>query len=94
MNARRAGAAPIAGRRRRGPAAPCAERSYHRSDHFRGIPVWDPTWTVIELATGHEHGPFDSEADVALCLAFEKLDRDRVEVLCDASPMASYTSWF
>ena len=73
--------------------APCAERSYHGSAHFRGIPVWDPSWTVIELATGHEHGPFDSEADVALCLAFEKLDRNRVEVLCDASPMARYSAW-
>ena len=73
--------------------APCAERPYHRSDHFRGIPVWDPTWTMIELATGHEHGPFDSEVDVALCLAFEKLDRNRVEIVQDASPMASYTSW-
>ena len=50
--------------------APCAEESYHRSDHFRGIPIWDPRWTVIELATGREHGPFDSEADVSLCLAF------------------------
>ena len=48
---------------------------------------------MIELATGHEHGPFDSEVDVALCLAFEKLDRNRVEIVQDASPMASYTSW-
>ena len=55
---------------------PCAERSYHRSGHFRGIPVWDPAWTVVELETGREHGPFDSESDVALCLVFEKLDRD------------------
>ncbi|MDE0038703.1 MAG: hypothetical protein OXU77_14295, partial [Gammaproteobacteria bacterium] len=70
----------------------CAEKSNSRSDHFRGIPVWDPTWTVIELATGREHGPFHSEADVALCLAFEKLDRDQVEVVKDASLMASYTS--
>lgn len=73
--------------------APCAERSYHGSAHFKGIPVWDPIFTVIELDTGREHGPFDSEADVALCLAFEKLDRNRVEVLSDASPMASLTSW-
>ena len=73
--------------------APCAERSYHGSAHFRGIPVWDPTWTVIELATGRAHGPFDSEADVALCLVFEKLDRDRVEIVTDASPMAGFTSW-
>ena len=73
--------------------APCAEKSYHGSAHFKGIPVWDPSFTVIELDTGREHGPFDSEADVALCLAFEKLDRNRVEVVSDASPMASLTSW-
>ncbi len=73
--------------------APCAEKSYHGSAHFKGIPVWDPIWTVIELATGREHGPFDSEADVALCLLFEKLDRDRVEIVTDASPMATLTSW-
>ncbi|MCY3827713.1 MAG: hypothetical protein OXF89_01110 [Rhodospirillaceae bacterium] len=73
--------------------APCAEKSYHGSAHFRGIPIWDPRWTVVELDTGREHGPFDSEADVALCLAFEKLDRNRVEVVSDASPMASLTSW-
>ena len=73
--------------------APCAEKSWHGSAHFRGIPVWDPTWTVIELATGHEHGPFDSEADVALCLAFAKLARDQVEIVSDASPMSRYASW-
>ena len=73
--------------------APCAEKSYHGSQYFKGIPVWDPSWTVIELETGREHGPFDSEADVALCLAFAKLDRDRVEVLCDASPMSSFAAW-
>jgi len=72
--------------------APCAERSYHGSDHFRGIPVWDPIFTVIELETGRELGIFDSEADVALCLAFEKLDRDQVEVVPDASPMSSMTA--
>ena len=72
---------------------PCAEKSYHGSAYFRGIPVWDPSWTVIELETGREHGPFDSVADVALCLAFEKLDRNRVEVLCDAPVTASLTGW-
>lgn len=46
---------------------------------------------MIELDTGREYGPFDSAADVALCLAFEKFDRDRVEVLCDAGPVASLT---
>ena len=72
---------------------PCAERSYHGSAWFKGIPVWDPAWTVIELETGREHGPFDDPADVALCLAFEKLDRSRVEVLCDAPVTASLTGW-
>ncbi len=73
--------------------APCAEKSYHRSADFKGIPVWDPTWTVIEIATGEDLGTYDSEADVALCLAFAKLGRDQVEVLHDASPMSSLTSW-
>ena len=73
--------------------APCAERSYHRSTHFKGIPVWDPSWTVIEIATGEELGTFDSVADIALCLAFAKLGRDQVEIVTDASPMSSLTSW-
>lgn len=73
--------------------APCAERSYHRSDHFRGIPAWDPSFTVIELETGREVGTFDSEADVALCLVFEKLHRDQVEVVSDANPLSSMAAW-
>ena len=34
--------------------------------------------TTLELATGEELGTYDSEADVALCLAFAKLSRDEV----------------
>ena len=48
---------------------------------------------MIELETGREHGPFDSEADVALCLAFEKLDRNEVEIVKDASVMSFFTGW-
>ena len=48
---------------------------------------------MIELDTGREHGPFESETDVSLCLAFEKLDRDRVEMVSDANPMAALTEW-
>ena len=73
--------------------APCAEKSYHGSAHFRGIPVWDPSFTVIELETGRELGTFDSEADVALCLAFEKLRRDQVEIVTDAPITARVTAW-
>ena len=54
---------------------PCSRKHREGSGAFRGIPLWDPGWTVIEIATGREHGPYDSEADVALCLAFEKLER-------------------
>ena len=63
------------------------------SDHFRGIPVWDPSYTVVELATGECHGTFDSEAEVAACLAFAKLSRDQVEIVPDTSPMARLTGW-
>ncbi|MYE60392.1 MAG: hypothetical protein F4X35_12795 [Alphaproteobacteria bacterium] len=73
--------------------APCAEKSYHGSAHFRGMPVWDPQYTVIEIETGREVATFDSEADVALCLAFEKLDRDQVEVVVDASALSSIAAW-
>ena len=72
--------------------APCAKRSYERSEHFRGIPIWDPQFTVIELATGDDHGTYDSEAEVAACLAFAKLSWEQVEVLRDVSPMATYTA--
>ena len=71
---------------------PCARRHAESSGTYRGIPVWDPTWTVVELATGREHGPFDSEADVALCLAFAKLSRDEVEVIVDAPVTAQFTA--
>ena len=48
---------------------------------------------MIERATGREHGPFDSEADVALCLAFARLSRDQVEIVADAPITASFTGW-
>ena len=71
---------------------PCSRKHREGSGAFRGIPIWDPSWTVIEIATGREHGPYDSEADVALCLAFAKLSRDEVEVVADVSPMALLTA--
>ena len=71
---------------------PCSRKHRESSGAFRGIPLWDPTWTVIEIATGEELGTYDSQADVSLCLAFAKLSRDEVEVLCDASPMSSLTA--
>ena len=71
----------------------CAKRSYERSDFFKGLPLYPPSFTVIELATGECHGVFDCEADVALCLAFAKLARDQVEVIPDVSPVARFAAW-
>lgn len=70
----------------------CARRHAESSGTYRGIPVWDPQYTVVELATGRAHGPFDSAADVALCLAFAKLGRDEVEVIADAPVTAHFTA--
>ena len=71
----------------------CAKRSYERSGFFRGIPVWDPSFTVIELATGETHGPFDSEADAIAELAFAGLSFDEVEILNDAPITARLAGW-
>ena len=72
---------------------PCAKRSYERSGYHRGMPVYPPSFTVIELATGVDHGTYDTEADVALCLAFAHLSRDQVEVISDAPAILSYAAW-
>jgi len=71
----------------------CAKRSYERSDFFRGIPVWEASFTVIELATGETHGPFDSEADAIAELAFAGLSFDEVEIVSDAPITARLTGW-
>ena len=71
----------------------CAKRSYERSDFFRGIPLWDPSFTVIELATGESHGPFDSEAEAVAELVFAGLSFDEVEIINDAPVTARYAAW-
>ena len=70
---------------------PCARRSYERSDHFRGLPPYPPSYTVIEVATGADHGTFESPAEVAACLAFARLSPDEVEIVSDVPAMAA--SW-
>ena len=58
-----------------------------------GIPVYPPSFSVFLIGTDECLATFEDEMEVAAFLAFEKLDRDRVEIVKDASPMASYTSW-
>ena len=67
----------------------CARRSYLRSDEHRGLPILPPRYTVIEIATGADHGTWDSIAEVAMCLAYARLSREDVEVISDVSPMAA-----
>ena len=57
------------------------------------MPVYPPRYTVVELATGEEHGPWDSWEEVAMCLAFSKLSRDEVEVVTDSPVMATLTGY-
>ena len=72
---------------------PCAYRSYARSGEHRGMPLYPPRYTVVELATGEDHGTWDSWEEVAMCLAFAKLSREEVEVVTHASPMTTITAW-
>jgi len=70
----------------------CARRSWHSSGEHRGMPVFPARYTVVELETGAEHGPFDSWEEVAMCLAFKKLSRDEIEVVEESSWMANLTA--
>ena len=72
---------------------PCARRSYHSSGEHKGMPVYPPRYIVVELATGEEHGPWDSWEEVSMCLAFEKLSRDQVEVVVDEPIISTLTAW-
>ena len=48
---------------------------------------------MIEVATGKDHGTWDSWEEVAMCLAFARLSHDEVEIITDASLMATFTAW-
>ena len=71
----------------------CSRRSYVRSGEHRGIPIYPPRFTVIEIATGEVHGIWDSWDEVLMSLAYARLSREQVEVISDASPMMTFTSW-
>ena len=62
---------------------PCARRSWARSGEHRGLPVLPPRFTVIEIATGANHGTWDRWEDLVMCLAFAKLSWDQVELIPD-----------
>ena len=90
-HARRGDLARRTCRPRHGWPAPISRR-WRTATNWRGKRRRS-TWTVVELASGRERGPFDSEADVALCLASERVSRGEVEILSDVIPIASLTAW-
>ena len=73
--------------------APCAEKSWHGSSYFKGMPAWGPSFTVVELATGDTLGTYDSEAEAAAALVFAKLGFNEVEVVSDANPVMRWAAW-
>ena len=72
---------------------PCALRSYERSDHFRGMPLYPPSFAVFLRGTDECLATFDDEMEAVAWLAFEKLDRSAVEIVADRSPLATLAAW-
>ena len=72
---------------------PCARRSWHSSGEHKGMPVYPPRYTVVDPATGMEHGPLDSWEEVAMYLAFAKLPREEVEIVTDAPFISTLAAW-
>ena len=73
---------------------PCARRSYERSDHFRGLPIYPPTFTVVPIDSDVPLGVFDDEnGRCRLARRSRSSPGDQVEVLVDRSPMHSMTGW-
>ena len=56
---------------------------------YRGMPDLPTRYTVIEIATGTDHGTWETPMEVAVALAFAKLSLDDVEILTDAAPMTA-----
>ncbi len=73
--------------------APCAKRSYEGSAHFRGMPLYPPSFAVYLHGADEPLAVLDDEMEVAAWLAFEKLGRDQVEIVADAPEIASWAAW-
>ncbi len=65
----------------------CAKRDWERSEQVRGLPVYPPSFTVVERDTHIEHGVFDTWEEVAIALSFARLSLEDVDVLIDHAPM-------
>ena len=72
---------------------PCSRRSRMRSPDHRGVPVSEPRFTIVEIASGLELDTFETEAEAVASLAFARLDPGQIELVADVSTMAAMTSW-
>ncbi len=70
----------------------CARKSWARSEHVRGLPLYPPGCTVVDAVTGDVHAIFQDWEDAVLYLSFEGLALEDVELLADRSPMATLTA--
>ena len=70
---------------------PCRDKQ--QSYRYRGMPDLPSLYTVIEIATGTDHGTWETMQEVAGALAYAKLTLDDVEIVTDAAPMAAFRSW-
>ena len=88
---RQAGLCPRCGQREPEPlmreCRPCLDRQ--RGYEYRGMPDLPTRYTVIEIATGIDHGTWETPMEVAGALAFAKLTIDDVEIITDDAPMAA-----
>ena len=65
----------------------CAKRVWETSEQVKALPVYPPSFTVVERDTGIGHGTWDSWEEVAITLSFAPLSLDDVDVLIDHAPM-------
>ena len=57
------------------------------------MPLYPPSFTVFLIETEEPLATLDDEMEVAAFIAFEKLAREQVEVVRDASPLATLAGW-
>jgi len=70
----------------------CARKSWARSEHVRGLPLYPPGCTVVDAVTGDVQETFQSWEDAVLYLSLEGIQLEDVELLVDRSPMATLTA--
>ena len=58
------------------------------------LPVYPPSFTVVERGTDIEHGVFDTWEDVAIALSFARLSLEDVDVRIDHAPMHAIYNMF